>query len=290
MNPRWTYTARSMPTTSLAPRRVVGAARKYFSDLWSRREFAWYLAMGNLKARNASTTLGLLWWVLNPLLLGAVYWLVFGVLFNRGEVDGVGFLPFLLSGIFPFFFTQQSMTAGVNSITGNAKLLANINFPRLALPLSALLESFVGFVTSLGVYFLIVGPISGIWPGVHTLWLIPTIAIHVVFNFGLATLVARIAVPFRDLNNLVPYFTRLWLYLSPILYPPSFLDGQPPWVHFGIGLNPLQPVLGLYRHALVGMPVNLSSNLLAAAAWAIGIAVVGGFWFVKYEGRMARYV
>jgi len=279
-----------MPSISLTPRRTIGAARKYLTDLWARREFAWYLAMGNLKARNATTTLGLFWWVLNPLLLGAVYWLVFGVLFDRGEVDGVAFLPFLLSGIFPFFFTQQAMTAGVNSITANAKLLANINFPRLTLPLSAILESFVGFLTSIGVYFAIVGPIDGIWPGWNTLWLFPTVALHVVFNFGLATLVARIAVPFRDLNNLVPYFTRLWLYLSPILYPPSFLDGQAAWVRFGIRLNPLESFLGLYRYALVGMPVDKSSALLLAAAWAFGIAFFGALWFVKYEGRMARYV
>ena len=285
------YTPLAMSAPPSTVRRLFPASRNYIRDLWARREFAWYLAMGNLKARNATTTLGLMWWVLNPLLLGAVYWLVFGLLFDRGQVDNeFDFLPFLLSGIFAFFFTQQSMTAGVNSITSNAKLLANISFPRLALPLSALLESFVGFVTSIGVYFLIVGPVNGIWPGVQTLWLFPTILLHLIFNFGLATLVARIAVPFRDLNNLVPYFTRLWLYLSPILYPPSFLEGQPAWVHFTMGLNPLNPFLALYRHAMVGMPVDLGGALLGASAWAVAIAVVGGFWFVKYEGRMARYV
>ena len=139
-------------------RKSISAARSYISDLWNRREFAWYLAMGNLKARNATTTLGLLWWVLNPLLLGAVYWIVFGVLFNRRLVDNdIPFIAYLLSGMFPFFFTQSAMTGGVNSIVSNTRLLSNLSFPRLILPISALTESFVGFLTSLGVFYLVVG-------------------------------------------------------------------------------------------------------------------------------------
>ena len=147
-----------MPVTSLAPRRAVRAARNYFNDLWSRREFAWYLAMGNLKARNASTALGLLWWVLNPVLLGAVYWFVFGLLFNRDvkEFGGLDFVVYLLSGMFPFYFTQTAMTGGVNSIVNNTQLLANLHFPRAVLPIAALLEGFVGFLTSVLAFFIIV--------------------------------------------------------------------------------------------------------------------------------------
>jgi teichoic acid transport system permease protein len=279
-------------------RRTFSAARTYISDLWNRREFAWYLAMGNLKARNASTTLGLMWWVLNPLLLGAVYWVVFGVLFDRGFAvymkDGVryelSFLAYLLSGMFPFFFTQSAMTGGVNSIVGNTKLLANIQFPRLILPITALVESTVGFATSLAVFFLVLGPIDGIWPGPSTLWLIPVLLIHILFNFGLSTIVARVAVPFRDLNNLVPYFTRLWLYLSPVLYEASFLEGKGELIERLFKLNPLFSILELYRHALTGVDIDLAGALMSSAAWAIALAVLGVAWFVKYEGKMARYV
>ncbi len=263
-------------------------------DLWDRREFAWYLAMGNLKARNASTALGLLWWVLNPMLLGGVYWLVFGVIFDRGELEeGVSFLAYLLSGMFPFFFTQSSMTAGVNSIVSNTKLLANLRFPRLVLPLSALMESLVGFLTSILVFYLIAGPISGVWPSHTIIWLLPLLVIHVVFNFGLSTVVARVAVPFRDLNNLVPYLTRLWLYLSPIIYPASFIvDSTNEWVRRSAGLNPLVSILGLYRYALVGeaFAIDLASAFLNATLWATGVALLGVVWFIRYEGKMARYL
>lgn len=292
------YTPAAMAAIRTSPTRFFPAARTYINDLWNRREFAWYLAMGNLKARNASTTLGLLWWVINPLLLGGVYWLVFGVLFDRGTLDfsrgttayGLPFVAYLLSGIFPFYFTQSSMTGGVNSIVGNTKMLANLHFPRLILPIAALTESFVGFVASIGVFFMIVGPVAGTWPGIWTLWLPLVILVHLVFNFGISTLVARIAVPFRDLNNLVPYFTRLWLYLSPVIYEASFVDdmGEPFETLFR--LNPLFSILELYRHVLTGVDIDFSTSLVVSSAWAMAAAVVGVYMFVKYEGKMARYL
>lgn len=277
--------------TTLASRRVPRAARNYLTELWSRREFAWYLAMGNLKARNASTTLGLFWWVLNPLLLGAVYFTVFGLIFNRDDLDqGLGFLPYLLSGIFPFYYTQSSMTGGVNSIVSNTKLLANLHFPRVVLPISALIEAFMGFLASLVVLYAVVGPAEGIWPTSKIVWLLPTILLHTVFNFGLSTLVARIAVPFRDLNNLVPYFTRLWLYLSPIIYTPALLELADEWVQKVAALNPLTSILELYRYSLVGMDADLGAAFVEASIWALVIAIVGAFTFIRQEGRMARYL
>ena len=289
-----------MPGTSFASRRAVRATRNYLSELWSRREFAWYLAMGNLKARNASTTLGLFWWVLNPLLLGGVYWLVFGLVFDRGQLavesaalapgEQLSFFVYLLSGLFPFYYTQSSMTGGVNSIVSNTKLLANLHFPRLTLPIAALIESFVGFLTSVGVLFIILGFVSGIWPGVWTLWLLPTMVLNTLFNFGLSTIVARVAVPFRDLNNLVPYFARLWLYLSPILYEASFLEGKGAFVETAFRLNPLFPILELYRYSFAGVSIDLGASLAYATAWSLGIAAVGAASFVRYEGKMARYL
>lgn len=280
-----------MPTRTAPNQRVAKAARTYLRDLWGRREFAWYLAMGNLKARNASTTLGLFWWVLNPLLLGAVYFTVFGLIISRSDLEGgLGFLPYLLSGIFPFYYTQSSMTGGVNSIVSNTKLLANLHFPRSVLPISALMESFVGFLASLVVYFAVVGPVEGIWPTTRIIWVVPIVIIHTVFNFGLSTLVARIAVPFRDLNNLVPYFTRLWLYLSPILYTPSMLDGKGGIIQWVYSLNPLVPILRMYRYALTGLSADPIPTLLAASAWAVVIGTFGAFTFIRQEGRMARYL
>ncbi|MCZ6506198.1 MAG: ABC transporter permease [Actinobacteria bacterium] len=262
------------------------AALRYLRDLWSRREFVWYMAMGNVKARNASTTLGLLWWVLNPLLLGAIYFFVFGVLLGIARDLG-----HLLSGMFVFYFTSASLTGGANSIISNSRLLANLSFPRLAMPVVAVTEAAIGFLVSIPVLYLIIGPTSGTWPGIEILWLFPIIFIvQTIFNLGLASLSARLAVPFRDINNLLPYVNRLWLYVSPIIYTAAFVEERAPapWDRL-YNLNPMVPLLSVYRSALLGSPFDMTM-LLMAGLWAIGVGSIAIVMFVKYEGRMARYL
>jgi len=243
------------------------------------------MAMGNLKARNASTTMGLFWWVLNPLLLGAVYYIVFGIVLNVSRD-----LSYLLSGMFVFYYTSTSLTGGANSIISNSRLLVNLSFPRLIMPIVAVIEAGVGFLASIPALYLIIGPTQGAWPGIEFLWIFPiAFVIQTVFNLGLASIAARIAVPFRDINNLLPYVIRIWLYMSPIIIPASFVDDlTSPWDTL-FNLNPLVPIIGLYRTALLGYPFE-AWMLGASLAWAIGLAAISITAFVKYEGRMARYL
>jgi teichoic acid transport system permease protein len=265
--------------------------RTYVTDLWGRREFAWFLAMGNLKARNASTVLGLFWWVLNPLLLGLVYFFVFGVLF-AGSNRPPDYIAYLLSGMFVFHFTNQSMTGGANAILQNSKLLANLKFPRLVLLISSLIESSVGFLASLVVFYAIVWPVTGIHPSRYSVVLLVIFPIQVMFNLGLSGIVARMAVPFRDINNFLPYINRLWLYLSPIIWQLSFLEtaGEPE--RSLVELNPMFHIIALYRTALIGYPDYPFqwNDLWNSLAWGLGVFLIGVASFVRYETRMVRYL
>lgn len=257
------------------------------TELWERREFGAQLAISDLKARNASTSLGLAWWVLNPLLLGAVYYLVFGIIF--GDNRPVGFLGYLLAGMFPFAFTSSSMTGSVNKILSNAKLLVNLRFPRLILPIAAIAEALVGFAASLIVFFAIALPTRQL-QGMPQVWLLPAIALlHSLFNLGLGAAVARLAIPFRDLNNLVPYLTRLWLYVTPIIWPYELIYNQPQWIQNVVAANPLTAFVTLYRAALLGVPAD-PSHWWWAAAWTAIIFVIGVGWFIRDEGHMVRYL
>jgi teichoic acid transport system permease protein len=116
--------------------------------------------------------------------------------------------------------------------------------------------------------------------------------IHLMLNLGLSAVVARMAIPFRDINNFIPYVNRLWLYLSPIIWPLTFLENLDPWARALVQINPMYHVIGMYRTALIGYPdypFNVD-NLMVALAWALGLAVVGVGTFVKYETRMVRYL
>jgi teichoic acid transport system permease protein len=264
------------------------AARQYLRDLWERREFIAYLAWANLKSRNASTALGLFWWILNPLLLGGVYLLVFGVVFkvNRGTDN---YVAYLLSGIFVFFYTRSVMVGSIASIISNVRLVANLRFPRLVLPISALVESAIGFLASLAVLIVMIGPLSSVWPTASIVWLLPAFAIQTTFSLGLAALVARIAVPFRDVNNLVPYFVRLWLYVSPIIYPVEYLLDTSPALRRVLEFNPMFPILSVYRHALMGRPLDMGL-VVQGALWAVAFLLFGVYLFVRNEPKMARYL
>ena len=201
-----------MSTVTTSERARLSGWRVYMRDLWSRREFAWFLAMGNLKARNASTSLGLLWWMLNPLMLSAVYFVVFVKIFERTFESEPAFLAWLVSGLFVFTFTSTAMTSGANSILANSRLLVNIRFPRLILPISAIIEAGIGFLVALPVFFVIAWPVNGIAPGWRLVWLPLALTLHTLFNLGLSAASARLAVPYRDINNFIPHLTRLWMF------------------------------------------------------------------------------
>ena len=138
-------------------------------------------------------------------------------------------------------------------------------------------------------WLVIVGVASGIWPTSRLWTLVPIIVIHTIFNLGLSAVVARIAVPFRDLNNLVPYISRLWLYVSPIILRPEFIAGIEGTKLVVFEANPLFSILSVYRGVLIGTPVE-AKHWYWASGWAIGLLLVGLLSFVRYEGKMTRYL
>lgn len=285
-----------MTQTTPAPTYYTKRLAYYIKELWRRREFIWFLAMGNFKARNASTSLGLFWWVLNPVLLSLVYWFVFGLIF-----PGARDIIYLMSGMFVFHFTSQSLTGGANAILQNSKLLTNLKFPRLILPMANLIEALVGFIVSLGVLLALQLALRGHFPGSSIVLLLAVVPLHVLFNLGLASIAARLAVPFRDINNFIPYLTRIWLYVSPIIWPLSFLesDRAASFAQFA-ELNPLFSLISVYRAALIalvdeeGVVIGPSpfdpAMLTSFAIWAVVVGIVGIGLFVRYEGKIARHL
>ena len=260
----------------------------YIRRAWDRREFAFQLALSNLRAENAGTFLGVLWWVLNPLLLGAVYYFVFGIILKtgRGEPE---YLAYLLIGVFVFTYTRTAVLSAPNLLLRNARLLANIRLPRLLIPLGAVFEAFVGFTISLVALLAILVALDQLLFGMNLLIVIGALILQTVFNLGLAFLMAAIAIPVRDVIKFVPYLLRIWLYLSPIIWPISAIDDLDPVVQSIVRLNPMYSILEMYRGGLLGWEVDWVL-VAGVAGLSIAVLMLSTVLFVRNESNMARHL
>jgi teichoic acid transport system permease protein len=274
--------------------------RPYVREFWRRRRFAYELSRTTQKADNFNTALGSVWLVLNPLLLGLVYFLLVSVLGSGGkQVSWVTTLGRILIGLFTWFFAANSMGLGAQSITSGGRLILNQAFPRALLPLSSTLSAMLMFLPSIPVYvvFYLLGStldhskthLPG--PSWVLLWYPLLLVVLAIQCFGLAMIFATMSVYFRDTNKFLTYLLRIWLYLSPVLYGIEKF-GHHQWALY---LNPMGPVIGSITRLWVGdtgAPVLAAAGpspslLLAAVGWSVGLFFFGAWFFVSRERDFA---
>lgn len=256
----------------------------YFRELWERRDFAMELANTNLRASNTNTALGQLWLVVNPLLLAGVYFLLIAVLTGG---SGAGF-PQIAGGLFLFFYVSGTIQACANSVTNAGSLILNMNFPKLLLIFSNTYLSLRRFLPTLIVYVAIHLLWGLPWTWQMLIWIPFAIFLSTLLGFGLGAIVATWQVYFRDTAQFLPYFIRIWLYLSPVLYSAeTFLTG-PIGARVGqlIQINPVFSILGVWSDALSGQPVNWLYPVIGTA-WACLFLVVGTLYFISREREFA---
>jgi teichoic acid transport system permease protein len=264
------------------PHRVgLPPLRSYFRELWRRRQFAFELSWSNLRAQHFNTALGQLWLVLNPLFLALVYFALVTIV--SGGNRGVDFLAHLMLGLFAFHLVSGSIRQGAKSVVGGGRLILNTAFPRALLPLSSVITALMRFLPTLLIYA-IVHAVAGLPLTPQILWAIPILALILVFAAGVTMLVAAVQVYFRDLRNFLPYFLRIWVYASPILYYASEVpDGLKPILY----LNPLYPMLASLSDA-VNLGQSPSPAFLAwSLAWAVAALVAGVLFFISREREFA---
>jgi teichoic acid transport system permease protein len=253
----------------------------YVRELWRRREFAREMSRTNLRAQHFNTVFGQLWLVLNPLLLGCVYFMLVYIL--RGGTRGVEFFAHLLAGIFAYYFVSDAIRLSVKSVVGGGRLILNTAFPRALLPLSSVLTSFMRFVPTLIIY-VPVHIIADLPVGPELLWVIPLIGLMIVLASGAAMLVSSLQVYFRDVKNFLPYFLRVWLYASPVLY---YADEVPDGLRWILAVNPLAGLLTAWSDVITQGQSPEAGSLALATAWAFGIFLAGSLFFMSREREFA---
>ena len=253
----------------------------YFRELWQRRHFMFGLARADLRVQHFNTALGQLWLLLNPLLLTLVYFLLVTIV--RGGSRGPEFFAHLMLCLFTFRFVSRSIREGGTSVIGGGQLILNTAFPRMLLPLSAIIAGFLRFLPTLLLYA-IVHVAVGLPVGPELLWVIPIYLMIVVFATGMTLLVATAQVYFRDLKHFLRYFLRIWLYVSPILY---YVEDVPERYQALMEANPLYSMLGSLSDA-VNLGQTPSATMIAFGfLWAIGSILVGTFFFLSREREFA---
>jgi len=255
---------------------------EYTRRLWHRRWFVAAYATSSNAVGYEGNILGHAWQLLTPLLNIAVYYLIFGLLLNTNR--GVpNYIAFLSVGVFVFTFCTTAMIAGSKSITGNLGLVRALQFPRAVLPVSVTLVQFLRLVYSLLVLIpivLITGePITWRW-----ILLVPAIALQAMFCLGLAFAVARLGAKVPDMAEILPFFTRVWMYASGVMFSVSvFAKGHPSWVGAVMNGNPATVYLTLARNALLRHNPASAGTWLLAVAWAFGTLAVSYLYFWRGE-------
>ncbi|MFI6274245.1 ABC transporter permease [Streptomyces sp. NPDC050988] len=265
---------------------------EYVRQLWGRRHFILAFSQAKLTAQYSQAKLGQLWQVATPLLNALVYFLIFGLILgaDRGMPQEV-YIPFLVTGVFVFTFTQSSVMAGVRAISGNLGLVRALHFPRAALPISFSLQQLQQLLFSMIVLFVVaVG--FGSYPRLSWLLILPVLALQFLFNTGLAMIMARMGAKTPDLAQLMPFVMRTWMYASGVMFSiPVMLEKHPAWIADILQWNPAAIYMDLMRFALIDGygSENLPPHVWAVSAgWALLVAVGGFVYFWKAEERYGR--
>ncbi|MFY4720814.1 ABC transporter permease [Streptomyces sp. LaBMicrA B280] len=265
---------------------------EYVRQLWSRRHFILAFSQAKLTAQYSQAKLGQLWQVATPLLNAAVYYFIFGVILHasRGMSHDV-YIPFLVTGVFVFTFTQSSVMSGVRAISGNLGLVRALHFPRASLPVSFSLQQLQQLLFSMIVLFIVaIG--FGSYPGMSWLLIVPILALQFLFNTGLALIVARMGAKTPDMAQLMPFVLRTWMYTSGVMFSIStMMADRPEWAVRLLQVNPAAVYMDLMRFALIDGygASNLPPHVWAIAAfWAVAVFAGGFVYFWKAEERYGR--
>jgi teichoic acid transport system permease protein len=268
----------------------------YFRELWRRRGFAFELARTQMRAANTDTVFGQLWLVINPLLLSAVYFLLIMVI-SGGSVSedpdaAKAFFALLTSGLFLYYFITGAMQTGTTSVTAGGRLILNTPFPKMLLTVSTTYLAFRRYLPTLVVYLVIHIVCERPW-GWQLLWMFPIWAMAVLMGLGLGNLFATLQVYFRDTASFLPYFIRIWLYLSPILWTVEQAEASRDSSRLHellLTFSPFNPIFGLLgaQGEVLNEGINPSPTLmLYALGWSVLLLVVGSLLLMSREREFA---
>jgi lipopolysaccharide transport system permease protein len=276
--------AAPLPRILLRPQR--GWQPIHFRELWHYRELLWILALRDVKIRYKQTLLGVAWAVIQPLLSMVVFTVLFAGV-GKIPTDGVVAPVFYFCGLLPWQLFTNSLTQAGNSLVGNQHLITKVYFPRLVIPIAAVITGLIDFAISF-VVLIILMLIYQVQPGLQILALPLFVVMALAASLAVGFWLSALNVEYRDVRYVIPFLTQFWFFITPIIIPTDSLNRH----HFLralFAINPMSSVVEGFRWCMLGKPAP--GQMLAVSALTIVVLLTGGlFYFRRMEKTFADLV
>ena len=267
---------------------VIEASKRWaplsLSGLWAYRELLYFLMWRDVKVRYKQTALGIAWAIIQPLVTMLIFTMFFGRLAGVPS-DNVPYPLFAYAGLLPWTFFANAVTNSGNSVVGSAHLITKIYFPRMIIPAAAIGAGLVDF----GISFLILVPLM-IYYGASITWSVLMLPLLVFLTallaMGVGMWLSALNVKYRDVRFALPFLIQLWMFVSPIIYPASFVPVKVRWL---LSLNPITGIIEGYRSSLFGLPFKWTS-LVTSAAITLILLIYSSYVFRRMEKSFADIV
>jgi len=275
--------AAAYPVTIIRPSR--GWAPLKLRELWEYRELLYFLTWRDIKVRYKQTYLGAAWAIMQPFFTMVIFSIVFGRL-ARIPSEGVPYPVFAYSALVPWMYFANALTHASASLVEQERMITKVFFPRLIIPLAAILAGLLDFMIA---FVVLIGLMLyyGISPTV-AIWTVPLfILLATATALGVGLWLSALNVHYRDVQYVVPFVTQLWLFATPVAYPSSLVHG--PWRAI-LGVNPMAGVVEGFRWALLGKAGTTNASLAISILMVIGLLVSGLYYFRRMERTFADVV
>jgi homopolymeric O-antigen transport system permease protein len=254
-------------------------------ELWHYRELLYFIVWRDIKIRYKQTAIGAAWAVLQPFLTMLIFSLFFGKLAHVPS-EGLPYPIFYYSALLPWMYFASALQTATHSIVENQRVITKVYFPRVALPLAAVLASLVDFGISF-VMFAAMMIFYRIRPTVAIVWFPFFLLLAVATALGVGLCLSALNAIYRDVRYVVPFLVQFWMFASPVAYPSSLVPQKWRWVY---GLNPMAGVIEGFRWSLTGR-VDAPGRMLAASVAVVLLMFGAGLaYFQRMEATVADVV
>lgn len=271
------------PTLRIAPPR--GWLDIDLRELWDARELLYFFVWRDIKIRYKQTAIGAAWAVIQPFMTMVVFSLFFGHLAKMPS-NGLPYPVFYYTALLPWMYFSTALTSATGVVVEQQRVITKVYFPRLVLPLSAviggLLDFAIAFLVLLGmmVYYRLL-------PGPAILFLPLFLLLAVLTALGVGLWLSALNAIYRDVRYVLPFLVQFWLFASPVAYPISIIPERWRWLY---GLNPMAGVIEGFRWALTGHGQPPNSLMAVSTAMVLVVLFGGAAYFQKMEGTIADVV